>query len=907
MNRVRVPALAQWLLSLRLDPVDRPMVLGDLDEQFQQQVQKVGPVRARAWYWREALHLSWGLWWWAPGPATSMTTHQRWARQWTELVDDGRTAVRSASRTPRFTLSVIAIFALGMGVNLTVMSLIDRMLFRPLPYGQPSELVQLYNRRATVSEGQASFLSNVVVGAVRARANAFEDIAVVDGRQGPSGIAGMSRPLRLDLVSWNLLKVLRVTPIIGSDFTQGDVRPLENKVLLTDEAWHLHFNRSPDVFNRSFEPMLAGTRAFRIIGILPRGFLVPASVFHERSEGVMLDVKEDLSEDLANNLTRASAVARLKPGVNVDTAQQQVDSVIEHILPLLRDQRDESLRGTVKHVSQVLRERPVKVEALRSGLFFAYQSYAYLIGAAVLAVFLMACVNLGALFLVRGFSKGHEMAIRSALGARTVRVVRVGIFEAVLLCVLGTCAAVVVCYAVSGFVLGVVPVGLRGLAVSALDARLLTLAAIASIVAGAAAGGWPALRAVRANPITALRRDNPASSGRLRGASTLLSIEAALGVVLVSGAIIATQNLLTTVFQDQGYSSSGLYDLRTYHSPSTGSPTAADSATRAERIAAALMSMPEMEAVSSWSGYDFPIGREPLTADIVWRELGVSRGRVTGVGWSYFETLKTPVVAGREFTRFDITTASAVGVLNVLGVQSLWPGISAGDAIGRTVATPDGPVTVVGVTQNQRPVPGGDPVPELFVPFTNISRAPGVAGRDLRFVLRMRPESRPAPTALKSRLDAELGSSQRRIELTRVADDLDRHLQRPQFLALLFGSIGALALALAAVGLYALTSFDVSRRRREIGLRLSLGATPSEVRRAMVDRALRPVALGSAAGLLLAWWASSLLQSFVSVNAQSLPTFVVIAVSFGVVTWLAAWIPARTVSKEDPASVLRSL
>lgn len=894
--------MASWLFARARRRLERlvsahrvPGMLGDLHEDFVRRRQTVGRMRAMWWLWRESRSLERAY---AQPPALRLLPG---------LVDDLRLAGRSLTRTPGFSATAVVVFALGIGVNLSVLAIIDRMVLRPLPYGDAEELVHIHNRRASVGPLQASFLNNVVIGAIKARSRAVEDIAVVDGRINPSQVSGLAAPLRLDLASWNLLSVLKVRPQVGRDFVPSDLDGSELVVLLTEEAWARRFGRSSTVFGESLSPGLAGTRPFRIVGILPPDFLVPASAYGERSEGILLDHKERLREDFANNLTRASAMARLKPGVTLSQAQADVDAVVAQILPLIRNQPDE-VRGAVRPASEVLRERRVQVTPLRSGLFYAYQSYGSLIGLGVFVVFLMACVNLSMLFLARGRAREQESAIRSALGASRPRILRTAIVEASVLCLVSAGVAVAACYSTSDLLLTLVPVGLRGLAVSPVDGRLLAITVTASLCAAAVAGGWPALRATRVDLTVRLRADSRSVAGRLRGSATLLAAEAALGLVLVAGAIVSIQNILILVYRDPGYRAADLYDLEV--APGSDAPphTPMSLQGRANAVIAALERTPGLVSLSPYSGLQFPLGREPAAADVFWKGMGASRGRVTGVGPGYFATLDSQMVAGREFLADDLTP-QPTAVLNVRGVQHLWPdlrGPALADAIGRQVITDDGPYVVVGVVQNQQPSPGAAAVPELFVPYTSPLRLPGGAGRRLRFALRMSPGVPPNAADFDTRIERALGGHGPEPSISAIADSLQPHLQKPRFLALLFGSVGAIALLLAAVGLYALTSFDVSRRRAEVAIRVSLGATPSHVRALLFRQALRPVLIGATAGLLVTVWGTGLVRSIVHSEATSIVVFVVIIGVFATTSAIAAWVAARRAATGAPSDLLRS-
>ena len=825
-----------------------------------------------------------------------------------DLLRDARLGVRSLARTPGFTAAAFVTCALGLGVNLAVLSIVDRMMFRPFPYGEPDRLVQVYNRRASAGAVPYSSLSNIVVGALRTRSRSIDDIAVVQGDLygDPMEIVGLEAPLQLDSASWNLLQVLKVAPVAGRDFTREDLDSPEQEILLTDEAWARRFGRSSDVFSRTLPWVKVESRPFRIVGILPPGFLIPASAFGARSEGIRLDDREDLEEDLGNFYVRASAVARLRGETSVAEAQAEVDVLMAQVLPLVRDTRPEWIRDASRSVKQHLGERPVQVAPLRSGLFFAYRSYAALILAGVGAVFLVACVNLATLFLARGRAREHDSAVRAALGASRGRLVRGAVIEAAVLCLASATLAVAACYATYDAVMAVVPLALRGVAGSPLDLRLLGFTVAGALAAATVAGAWPALRAARADVVQGLRRQTRSSSVRLRGSGALLTVEAALGVLLVAGAAVTVQNLLAIVLADPGYRAEDLYDVDVAHGGNIEPRTSA-MADRATRVVDILKAVPGIAAVGAVADHRLSVGyAPPVDANELWRSLGAARGRQVDVGPGYLDAIGARLFAGREIERADLDPPAAVVVLNRRGVAHLWPEATPAEVIGRAVATVSGPLMVVGVIEDVLALPGADPIPEMFRPLTaSASEWPRMIGPDLRFALRMAPGRTPEVGALEAALDAAMGARWGEPDLERIADALPAHLQRPRFQALLFGSVGVIALLLAAVGLYAVTAFEAARRRFEVGVRMSLGATAGDVLRLIVGQSLRPVLAGTAAGLLLAWWAAPFLQEFVQIDARGVQIFGVVTVVFVATVVTAAWLPARRASRTDPSSALR--
>jgi hypothetical protein len=276
-----------------------------------------------------------------------------------------------------------------------------------------------------------------------------------------------------------------------------------------------------------------------------------------------------------------------------------------------------------------------------------------------------------------------------------------------------------------------------------------------------------------------------------------------------------------------------------------------------------------------------------------------------GVGSGLFRALGTPILAGREFADHEIDVPPLIAIVNESAAGRLWPETAPTDVIGRTVHTADGSRAVIGVVADLKVLPGHPAQPGLFLPLTAPEMADSVPPFWVTVAVRVAPGRELDVQALDARLDQRFGTDL--VMARAVADALPPHLQRPRFQAVLFGSVAIIGLLVAAVGLYAVAAFDVARRRFELGVRLSLGATASDIRRLVIRGALRPVVAGSAAGLVATWWAAQFLQAFVfEVDARDPWTYGLVALVLVATAVVAAWIPARRAARTDPSVVLRA-
>jgi putative ABC transport system permease protein len=806
------------------------------------------------------------------------------------FVSDVRLAVRTLARTPGFTAAAILTFTLGIGVNVAVVSVVDRMMFRPLPYGEADRLVHVHSVRSNSGPAPESFLPEILTASLRAHSQSFEGIASADGNETGVVFEGMSSPLEIDQVSHNLLRVLRVRPIAGRDFTVDDSRqPVsgDRSMLITEEVWRSHFARSREVFSHPYRTMAEGTPVvYRIVGVLPRGFLVPASALGERRHAVVVGPDEEARP----NLTGPSVVARLRDGTTIAQARAEVEAVRARLVRQFPEGR--------------WLQNAVNVEPIRAGVFWFYRPYVWLILAGVSAVFLVACANLATLSLARARSRQHIAAIQSALGASRGRVIAAAFAETAVVCAAGAGIALAVCYAVFDQVLRLLPAALRGVSVTPLDLRLIAMTAIGALGAAALAGSLPAFGATRIDIVSGLRRETRSGRATLHGRATLLFIEAALGVLLVTAAAVAGRSFLGLILKSPGYEAAGLYVLRVPHGFERGQPRFLPH--RVQTAVDVIRGTHGIEAAGAANGS--PVGSNASAAvnrDTFWRARGAS-GVQLGVGGHFFQTLRTPILAGREFTDRDLDGPAMVAIVNRTGARRLWPAGTLNQAVGQLIDTADGSRAIVGVVADMQALPGQAALPSLFVPLTAPDSATARSSRLMTMAIRMTRGRELDLKALETRLSDRMGTADGLV-VSKVADGLPAHLQRPRFQAVLFGSLAVIGLLLAVVGLYAVAAFDVARRRFELGVRMALGASTTDIRRLVIRDAVRPVLFGTAAGLAAAWWAGQFLQAFVfEIDARDPWTLGSIALVLVAAAVLATWLPANRAAQTDPTTVLRA-
>jgi predicted permease len=791
---------------------------------------------------------------------------------------DLQTSYRSLRNGGWFTCGAVLTFALGIGVNVAVFSAVDRVLFRELPYERPDELIVM---REVGSNGQPfGTVPGIVAAEVRRQHRGILDLSVA----GFSTAFSLSRepdeeaPLRLTSATHNTLEVFGVGVLRGRDFTDDDARQKARLALISFDAWKNRFGRTDDVIGRR---IWSGADAVEIIGVLPERFIPASNFLDPRSDGFVLDTGSDSYGAATPSARFAPPYLRLKPGVSLQAAQAELDVVVE----------------SVRRVWPAPANRPptrIELAPLRSILFGRYTSYLWLITAAASLVLAAACANLGSLMLVRNRSREHLAATQVALGASPWRLMRVGLIESALLSSAGAAVSLLVIGWSDTALRTVLPPVFSRYAASVVDPRVLIFALLTALACTAVAGAYPSWRIARVDVLAVLQRGNASTRlGRLRGSRSLLVVEAALSVMLVAGATLAVRSFVTLSTIDVGFQPD---DLQSVY---VTVPFSADPVARfqqAQQVGDVLASVPGVlvAATADISPLSGSVGMVALGPGLN----GTSRWQVTD---GFFAAMGMRVVAGRTMTAAEVASSAPVGVLSESGLRVVWPDVRPYEAVGRTLRFEgEADRQVVGVVSDVRAGYATPSIPSLYVPLT----ANGFRRAD--FVIRMAPGAVPVLSDIRSRLVAG-GVNPSSITLSNVKDDLRTGVRDQRFRAVLFSAFGITALLLAAVGLYAVGSYEVAQRRREVGLRLAIGGSPLGVQWLIVSQALLPVAVGIGAGIVGSYWAATFVQAFLfQVDARDPATLGFVILVLLVASAVAAWLPAHRAARLDPASILRA-
>ncbi|MGE0811743.1 MAG: ABC transporter permease [Vicinamibacterales bacterium] len=792
-----------------------------------------------------------------------------------------RLAFHALVRQPGFTLTIVGMLGVAIGANTAIFGLINGALLHALPFDAPDRLVM---GRATFSGAINPMVSGYDYYDYREQSRSFESLAAMGPGASPVTVLVDRQPDRANamLVTWDLFPTLRVAPVLGRSFAESDAGAgRDGVVLISHGYWQRRFGGSPDVLNR--EAVVNGAPA-TIVGVMPATFHLMADTDVWRltyRDGPMANARR------FHNLL---LVGRLAPGVSVAQAQADVDVISSR----LEAQYPESNRN-----------KALRITPLQDALVENARPRLWMLMGAVTLVLLMACANVAGLLLARGQQRVREVAVRTALGAPRRSVIAQFLVESLLLAVVSGATGLGVAVVLRGLMLGLAPVSRLGPGAASLDATVLLFVLLVSVVTGVVFGVLPAVRASSVDAATELRagaRTTEARTGtRLR--SGLVVVQVALGVVLLIGAGLLIKSLAKQMAVDLGFEPAHVLTAGVTLSEQDY-PSPAGRAAFFTSLVDEVRALPGVQAVGLVS--QLPI-RHPA-GNVYVRRPGqeavstMDRSadfRVVLPG--YFEAMRMPIVAGRDIGDADRDGRTRVMVITRSLAALMFPGE---DPLGQTLIVDLGepvPHEVVGVVADARlRRVSSEPFHAMYMSALQTSRfamylAVRTAGD---------PEGVVAPLrALLRRKDPTIALA----EPTSMAAIVDDALADTRVVTLALALFSAVALGLALVGLYGVLAYYVGQRRRELGVRMALGASGGDVLSLVLGRGLRLTGVGLVAGLAGAYVATSVLGALLFDTAPTdLATFLVAPLLFAFVSAAACLMPAWRASRVNPVDALRA-
>ncbi|HEV2705359.1 MAG TPA: ABC transporter permease [Pyrinomonadaceae bacterium] len=808
------------------------------------------------------------------------------------LVNDFRYGLRRLTKSPAFTFIAVLSLALGIGANTAIFSLVNTAFLRPLPVERPEQIVSVTNTAG--SRGFPAFsYPNFKDFRERSR-DVFEDLYAY--RFSPLNVShdGTSERLWGYVVTGNYFEVLGVKAAIGRTLTPDDDRlPGGHPVtVLSYEGWRRRFGGDPAVVGKS---LIVNGRSFTVVGVMPQGFYgteiiaAPELWFPVAMQAEIEVGNSWLDKRRVENLL---IQGRLKPGISPEQAQMTLNAIA---LQLEREFPEDN------EGKRVILSSPGFISGMMRGAVIGFTGLLMVVVAFVL---LLACINLANLLLARAAERRREIAVRLALGASRFRLVQQLMAESMLLAVASGACGLLLAYWLIDLAVRLKPPVDVPLAINLhLDYRVMVFTCAVSLATGLLFGLLPAWQATKVDLLPALKDES--SSGVLQRSwwkSGLIVLQVALSLVLLVGGGLMLRALQRAQSLDLGFNPKNAvevsFDLRLQgYEQARGREFQ-------KRLLERVRALPGVQHAGfvDLAPVDLHFSRDSvfIEGQMPERESRAPRAMVSRASHGYFQALGTRLVQGRDFTERDDEKSQPVAIVNETFARHFWPGE---DPLGkrfRQGGTEMPLLEVVGVVEDGK-YAGLNEAPQ---PYVVRPLAQAYTGANT-LIIRTDRDPRELLATVRNEvrlLDPHLPSSAKLLE-----ERLAMPLLPVRVAASLLGSFGLLALALAAIGIYGIMSYAVSRRTREIGIRMALGAQASHVLRLTIRQGMAPVLFGVAIGLAAALGLTRLAKNLLfGVSAADPLTYVGVAALLTGVALLACYVPARRASKVDPLVALRN-
>ena len=800
------------------------------------------------------------------------------------LLQDIRYSFRQLARNRGFTAITVFTLALGIGSTTAIFSIFDATLLRPLPFEDPDRLALLYASISAVGYEGPGSLTDPDFAEWQKQNQVFDQVAAFRGDT--SNLTGTELPERLIGVkaTASFFSVLGVAPELGRVFSRDEQSTgHENVVLISHKLWVRRFASSRDILGKTIQ---LDATPFTVLGVMPPQFEFPDQPDFWRP---MV-----LTSDRSNAMDQV--IARLKANISLARATEDVTIIQQRLVPQDRHDKDHLRFVFLKDIMGA------NVRPILNILF-----------ASVAALLLIGCINVANLFLTRSTARHHEIAMRRALGASRLRVVRQLLTESIMLAgfaaVLGIALATLLGKTLAGLLPQSVPEpgSLYHAVVSQMDLRVLVFSTCVALATGALFGLAPAISVSRSQLSSSIRESGATHTveGRSRRIRKGLIIgEFALTLALLFAAGLLVKSFLRLLKVNPGFDPQNVAILN-LELPETKYKEGAQMIALHDALLTRIESLPGVRAAGT-VGFGLPFGGGGIRGDFtvygqpqppdVASKLAVSAG--------YFSAMGVPLVSGRWFNPQDSQESQRVVIVSESFAKRFWPGK---DALGQRINPGfrgTGWYSIVGIAGDVRQSGLASSAPQtIYLPY---SQAPDFLKSFMTIAVRADANRHNLLPALRSQvqsLDPDLPI----FDASSMEDLVTKSISQPRLNTFLFVIFGALALVLAAVGIYGVISYSVTQRQCEIGIRMALGAERRSVVLMVIREGVRLAFIGITAGLAAGLFASRLIAKLLfEVTPRDPTTFVSVSILLGAVALVASYVPARRASKIDPMGTLRS-
>lgn len=814
------------------------------------------------------------------------------------VLQELRYGLRTLNRSRSFAIAAVLVLALGIGANTAIFSVVNAVLLRPLPFPQPDQLVQIWHTPPQTSfPGMKEFsvsAANYLDWA--AQNHVFQQMSIYSWSH--YNLTGKGEPQFISArgVSSEFFSVLQAQPMLGRVFSRDEDQPGHNHVaILSETFWRNQFGADPGIVGQDIS--LDGA-AYRVIGVMPAKFQFPITSDPVDAAKLWTPLAMTDQERAVRGEHHYLVIGRLKPGVSVQQAQAEMETIsrrLEQEYPA----DDKGWGAVVKPLSEEL------TGEVRTPLLV-------LLGAVAL-VLLIACANVANLVLARIVSRQKEIAVRSALGASRIRLLRQIVCETVVLSVVGGLIGLLIAHFGVKLIVAFLASKLPRASAIGVDGSVLAFTLVVSFAVGILAGLVPAFRLSKVNVSEALKQGSRTSSdaGGNRTRGVLVVSEVALSLMLLVGAGLLIRTLWALRKVDPGFDPHNVVAVIPSVSRTTF-PQPAQETAFYQQLADKVKVLPGVESaavlddlpLNGGSNQPIQIEGRPVQAMADQPEVSV---RMCSPG--YFHTMHIPLVRGRDFGDQDTPDSPGAIIISQSMAQRFWPNE---DPVGKRLTltfVPRKIREIVGVVGDikDRGLDSAEPAAMLYVPLAQLEFPPNVTWHSFPLWLVVRAHSdiasvTPATINAIHQLKSELPIG----DVVTMETFIASTLSQQRFNMLLLAVFAGVALALAAIGIYSVLAYTVRRRVREIGIRMALGAQTRDVVQMVIAEGMKPTALGVAIGVAGALALGRFISSLIyGVKPTDLKTFTAVSLLLVLISFLASVIPAYRATRVEPVTTLR--